>query len=113
MCNIAVSAMSLITRQRLLQRINQSLQTTHVFVSAPAGYGKTTLLRSLIAHQPHSYYVALSPAESDLSVLHQRLQAIIATLLDESDYIPERLKTATSASEILDILRTGEQATLD
>jgi mannitol/fructose-specific phosphotransferase system IIA component (Ntr-type) len=45
--------------------------------------------------------------------VHQRLQAVIATLLDESEFIPERLRTASSASEVLEILRTGEQATLD
>ncbi|MDZ4849642.1 MAG: CNNM domain-containing protein [Pirellulaceae bacterium] len=56
-------------------------------------------------------FVLLTPAGQPR--VHQRLQAIIATLLDESDFIPERLKTATSAIEVLDILRTGEQATLD
>jgi mannitol/fructose-specific phosphotransferase system IIA component (Ntr-type) len=56
-------------------------------------------------------FVLLSPAGQPR--IHQRLQAIIATLLDESDYIPERLRTASSPSEIIDILRTGEQATLD
>jgi hypothetical protein len=45
--------------------------------------------------------------------VHQRLQAIIATLLDESEFIPERLRTANTPAEVLDILRTGEQATLD
>jgi mannitol/fructose-specific phosphotransferase system IIA component (Ntr-type) len=65
----------------------------------------------LTQERAHLLFVLLSP--SGQPRVHQRLQAIIATLLDESDYIPERLKTATSAAEILDILRTGEQATLD
>ena len=65
----------------------------------------------LTHERAHLLFVLLSP--SGQPRIHQRLQAIIATLLDESDYIPERLKTATSAIEILDILRTGEQATLD
>lgn len=55
--------------------------------------------------------VLLSPAGQPR--VHQRLQAVIATIMDESEYIPERLRSATSAAEVLDILKTGEQATLD
>jgi CBS domain containing-hemolysin-like protein len=65
----------------------------------------------LTSEKANLLFVLLSPAGQPR--VHQRLQAIIATLLDESDYIPERLLTATSPHEILDILRTGEQATLD
>jgi CBS domain containing-hemolysin-like protein len=65
----------------------------------------------LTQERAHLLFVLLSPAGQPR--VHQRLQAIIATLLDESDYISERLKTATTASEIIEILRTGEQATLD
>ena len=59
----------------------------------------------------HLLFVLLTPTGQPR--VHQRLQAVIATLLDESEFIPERLRTASSASEVLDILRTGEQATLD
>lgn len=59
----------------------------------------------------HLLFVLLTPTGQPR--VHQRLQAVIATLLDESEFIPERLRTATTASEVLDILRTGEQATLD
>jgi len=59
----------------------------------------------------HLLFVLLTPTGQPR--VHQRLQAVIATLLDESAFIPERLQTATTASEVLDILRTGEQATLD
>jgi CBS domain containing-hemolysin-like protein len=59
----------------------------------------------------HLLFVLLTPTGQPR--VHQRLQAVIATLLDESEFIPERLRTATSQAEILDILRTGEQATLD
>lgn len=59
----------------------------------------------------HLLFVLLTPAGQPR--VHQRLQAVIATLLDESDYIPERLRTAQSASEVLEILRAGEQAALD
>jgi CBS domain containing-hemolysin-like protein len=59
----------------------------------------------------HLLFVLLTPAGQPR--VHQRLQAVIATLLDESEFIPERLRTATTPSEVLEILRTGEQATLD
>jgi len=39
--------------------------------------------------------------------------SIIATLLQESEYVKERLQTATSESEVLEVIRTGEQAVLD
>lgn len=59
----------------------------------------------------HLLFVLLTPTGQPR--VHQRLQSVIATLLDESEFIPERLQTATTAAEVLDILRTREQATLD
>jgi mannitol/fructose-specific phosphotransferase system IIA component (Ntr-type) len=56
-------------------------------------------------------FVLLSPAGQPR--IHQRLQAVIATIMDESDFIPGRLRIASDSAEILDILKTGEQATLD
>jgi len=55
--------------------------------------------------------VLLTPAGQPRT--HQRLQAVIATIMDESDFIPQRLRTATNPAEIVEILLTGEQATLD
>lgn len=45
--------------------------------------------------------------------VHKRLQTIIATLLHESEYVKERLMTAVAAAEVLEVIRTGEQAALD
>jgi CBS domain containing-hemolysin-like protein len=59
----------------------------------------------------HLLFVLLTPAGQPR--VHQRLQSIIATLMQESEYVKERLQTATSASEVLEVLRTGEQAVLD
>lgn len=59
----------------------------------------------------HLLFVLLTPAGQPR--VHQRLQAVIATMLDESEFIPDRLRTASTESEVLDILKTGEQATLD
>mgnify|MGYP001564868183 CR=1 FL=1 len=56
-------------------------------------------------------FVLLTPAGEPR--VHQRLQSVIATLLHESDYVKERLLTATSAEEVMEVIRTGEQAVLD
>jgi CBS domain containing-hemolysin-like protein/mannitol/fructose-specific phosphotransferase system IIA component len=56
-------------------------------------------------------FVLLTPAGQPR--VHQRLQSILATLLNESDYVKERLLTATSAEEVVEVIRTGEQAALD
>jgi len=63
------------------------------------------------SERAHLLFVLLTPAGQPR--VHQRLQAVIATMLDESEFIPERLRTASTPAEVLDILRTGEQATLD
>jgi len=55
--------------------------------------------------------VLLTPAGQPR--VHQRLQSMIATLFDESEYIPGRLRTAATQEEVLEILSTGEQASLD
>jgi CBS domain containing-hemolysin-like protein/mannitol/fructose-specific phosphotransferase system IIA component len=56
-------------------------------------------------------FLLLTPAGQ--ARVHQRLQGIIATLLHESGFVKERLLTATSAEEVLEVIRTGEQAVLD
>ncbi|MFM7562586.1 MAG: PTS sugar transporter subunit IIA, partial [Planctomycetota bacterium] len=56
-------------------------------------------------------FLLLTPAGQPR--VHQRLQAVIATIMDESEYIPDHLRSAETPAEVVDILRTGEQATLD
>lgn len=63
------------------------------------------------SEKAHLLFVLLTPAGQPR--VHQRLQSIIATLLQESEYVKERLETATSVAEVLDVIRTGEQAVLD
>ncbi len=59
----------------------------------------------------HLLFVLLTPAGQPRA--HQRLQSIIATLLHESEFVRERLLTAETAAEVLEVLKTGEQAVLD
>jgi CBS domain containing-hemolysin-like protein len=63
------------------------------------------------SEKAHLLFVLLTPAGQPR--VHQRLLSIIAALLHESEYVKERLMTATSAEEVLEVIRTGEQASLD
>ncbi|HEY0813864.1 MAG TPA: LuxR C-terminal-related transcriptional regulator [Pseudonocardia sp.] len=52
------------TRQRLLDRLEQAGQGDVVLVSAPAGYGKTALLAEWLGTDPvHTAWVSLSPID--------------------------------------------------
>jgi CBS domain containing-hemolysin-like protein/mannitol/fructose-specific phosphotransferase system IIA component (Ntr-type) len=56
-------------------------------------------------------FVLLTPAGQPR--VHQRLQARIAGILENSDYVDERLRNAATPAEVLEVIRTGEQASLD
>lgn len=63
------------------------------------------------SERAHLLFVLLTPAGQPR--VHQRLQARIAQLIENSEYVEERLLDATTAAEVVDIIRTGEQASLD
>ena len=56
-------------------------------------------------------FVLLTPAGQPR--IHQRLQAQIAGIIENSEYVEDHLIEARTAGEIVEILRTGEQTTLD
>ncbi|MBE2235922.1 MAG: HEAT repeat domain-containing protein [Anaerolinea sp.] len=66
--------MTTLERPRLLQQLTIALQTGHVLIDAPAGYGKTTLLQHLVRQRPGSIYVDCTAADIDLAHLQPRLQ---------------------------------------
>jgi mannitol/fructose-specific phosphotransferase system IIA component (Ntr-type) len=57
------------------------------------------------------FFILLTPAGQPR--VHQRLQARIAELMENSDYVEQRLHKAVSAAEMLETIRTGEQAAID
>jgi CBS domain containing-hemolysin-like protein len=76
-----------------------------IMANAPQGIaidGSTERVRLL--------FLLLTPAGAPK--VHQRLQAAIAAMLENSDYIAERLREATTADQVIEILLAGEQATL-
>ena len=56
-------------------------------------------------------FVLLTPAGQPR--VHQRLQARIAGMLENSVYVEDHLLEATTPAEVVEIVRTGEQAALD
>jgi CBS domain containing-hemolysin-like protein/mannitol/fructose-specific phosphotransferase system IIA component (Ntr-type) len=56
-------------------------------------------------------FILLTPAGSPR--VHQRLQARIAAVIDNSEYVEDRLMEAADGVEAYEIIRTGEQAAID
>ncbi|NCC36076.1 MAG: hypothetical protein EOM24_29285, partial [Chloroflexia bacterium] len=67
---------TVLRRPLLLDKIAALLEEGHLFINAPAGYGKTMLLQSLQTERPLTHLIALTPADSDLAVLAARLEAL-------------------------------------
>ena len=69
----------LISRQALLQRLKEFLggSTRLVLISAPAGYGKTSLLSMLPASLPGTTITCLSLGEEDNDPVWCRLRALL------------------------------------
>jgi CBS domain containing-hemolysin-like protein/mannitol/fructose-specific phosphotransferase system IIA component len=59
----------------------------------------------------HLLFVLLTPAGQPR--VHQALLQVVARLLHESHYIRERLAHSTRAEDVLEVVRAGEQASLD
>lgn len=62
-----------VVRSRLLRSVATTLSRGHVLVSAPAGYGKSTLLQQLARQRPDTHYVQLTSEDLDLARLQAQL----------------------------------------
>ncbi|MBX2999924.1 MAG: hypothetical protein KF893_15490 [Caldilineaceae bacterium] len=82
---------TLIRRPRLLDQVNAALSEGHLFVTAPAGYGKTMLLQSLETERPYTYLIPLTAADGDPASLRQRLEPLLQAentlLLDDVHHL--------------------------
>ncbi len=81
-------------RPRLMRWLTRALRSGHVCIEAPGGYGKSTLLRSLLTQRAHCYYFDLTYSDADLQVLQARLadlpkQADVTILLDDLHHIAD------------------------
>lgn len=94
----------LVVRPRLVQKLNQGLDCGFILVSAPAGYGKSTLLSSWLSRLDYpAGWITLDDGDNEpsrfLAYLVAALQLIDPTLADESRSISafpseEELETA-------------------
>lgn len=57
------------------------------------------------------FFILLTPAGQPR--VHQKMQARIAAILENSEYVVERLRDASTAAEVMETIRTGEQAAID
>ena len=72
----ALSAPRFIDRPRILREFQEALATTHLLLTAPAGYGKSVALRALAAHRPQTHYIPLFQADLDPKHLESRLKSL-------------------------------------
>lgn len=75
-----------------MRQIKSALETSHVVLCAPGGYGKSVALRTLTHQRPHTYYFALTPSDVDLTDLQCRIRSILENpkntlVLDDVHYL--------------------------
>jgi len=76
---------NVVSRPRLLERLNEGLQRNLILISAPAGFGKTTLVSEWLAGGPRpAAWLSLDEGDNDparfLTYLVAAVQTIAATL---------------------------------
>src|SRR5215213_1217473 len=87
---------NVILRPRLIARLNAGLHHKLTLISAPAGFGKTTLLASWLAHFgfPILDFGLDASEEKSIQNLRSKIQNRVAWLsLDEGDSDPTRFLT--------------------
>jgi LuxR family maltose regulon positive regulatory protein len=105
----------LIPRSHLLERLNRRVQRRATLVSAPAGFGKTTLLEQWLDQAPHqAAWLSLDEGDDDLVVFLSYFIAAIQTLFPEACPTAHRLLAApqTPALNYLTTTLINEMADL-
>src|SRR5258708_23328017 len=72
---------NVVRRPRLLERLNEGLHRNLILISAPAGFGKTTLVSEWLAscHRPAAW-LSLDEGENDLTRFLTYLIAAVQTI---------------------------------
>jgi len=84
----------MVHRPRLVARLNEGLQCGFILVSAPPGYGKTTLLAEWAAQSPYPVaWLSLDVMDNDLFLfsryITKALQTIFPDLIDSMIALPQ------------------------
>ena len=58
-----------IERPRIGQTLRQIIADSHIFLTAPAGYGKTVALRRFVRDNPNAHFFTITAASLDLATL--------------------------------------------
>src|SRR6266851_9004575 len=70
-----------VSRPRLLERLNEGLHRKLILISAPAGFGKTTLVSEWLAGGPRlAAWLSLDEGENDLTRFLTYLVAALQTI---------------------------------
>ena len=97
----------LVPRRQLVQELETGLRRPFTLVSAPAGYGKTTLLSSWLQEtgHPHLWY-SLEPGDNDL---HTFLSYLFTGLQDKEPQIGKNILELLSLAKLPPLSRLSEQ----
>jgi LuxR family transcriptional regulator, maltose regulon positive regulatory protein len=96
---------NLIIRSDLIQKLNDGLNKRMIFVSAPAGFGKSTLINSWLDRQdcPISW-ISLDKADNDPSRFFSYFFAALSNISSEIDFSIEENNTFTENPSVEEIL---------
>lgn len=95
----------LVHRQRLINRLEQGLQRTLTLISAPVGFGKTTLLANWLHTHPSSVaWLSLEPQDNEPARFLSYLLAALQPHNSHLDAFSPMLPNAASIEALLTVL---------
>lgn len=83
------SGPGLIERSRLIEKLKQAVDHRLTLISAPPGYGKTTLANQFMRQSPLPVvWHTIEPGQRDVPILHQRALSVLEPLVPGIQHLP-------------------------
>ena len=99
-------ATDIVPRDRLLDQLNEGLHRPLTLISAPAGYGKSTLAsRWVVACDRPSAWVSLEESDNDLQMFLSYVLAAIQTLFPRTEFRTEAILEPSHMPPAADLAR--------
>ncbi len=99
-------ATDIVPRDRLLDQLNEGLHRPLTLISAPAGYGKSTLAsRWVVACDRPSAWVSLEESDNDLQMFLSYVLAAIQTLFPRTEFRTEAILETSQMPPAADLTR--------